>query len=46
VGTGAVCPWEANSLDAVRNLVDATVAASSTNQYFEVDAKNAFGLPD
>lgn len=44
-GTSAVCLWEASSVDAVRQLVDATVGSSSTNTFFAVDATNALGLP-
>jgi hypothetical protein len=44
-GSRAVCVWEADSLDAVQGLVDGTVGDVSKNQFFEVDAGNARGLP-
>jgi hypothetical protein len=42
----AFCLWEGNSLDEVRDYVDATMADSSRQEYFEVDAEVARGLPD
>lgn len=44
-GSRAVCVWEADSADSVRRLVDDTVGESSSNEFFEVDAGNAQGLP-
>jgi hypothetical protein len=44
-GTKAVCVWEANELDAVKELVDGSVGQFSKNEYFSVEAKNAMGLP-
>jgi hypothetical protein len=44
-GSAAVCLWEAGSLDAVRDLVESAVGAVSRNEYYEVDSKNAMGLP-
>jgi hypothetical protein len=44
-GTKAVCVWEANEVNAVRELVDGSVGQFSKNEYFSVDAKNATGLP-
>ena len=44
-GSNTVCLWEAATLDAVKNLVEASVGQVSTNQYFTVDAENAVGLP-
>ena len=40
------CLWEANSLEEVRNYVDATLGDSSRNAYYEVDAEIARGLPE
>ena len=40
------CLWEGNSLAEVRDYVDATMADSSRQVYFEVDAEIARGLPD
>jgi hypothetical protein len=40
------CLWEGNSLDEVRDYVDATMGDASRQAYFEVDAEIARGLPD
>jgi hypothetical protein len=40
------CLWEGNSLEEVRDYVDATMADSSRQAYFEVDAQIARGLPE
>lgn len=40
------CLWEGNSLEDVRDYVDATLGDSSRNVYFEVDAEIARGLPE
>lgn len=44
-GSAAVCLWEADSVERVRTLVEATVGSHSTNTFFAVDAANARGLP-
>ena len=44
-GTRAVCLWEADSVEAVQSLFDGTVDDVSRNEYYEVDAQNAKGLP-
>jgi hypothetical protein len=44
-GSSAVCLWEGSSVGAVRELVESVVGDVSQNEYFEVDAKNAMGLP-
>jgi hypothetical protein len=44
-GTAAVCLWECDSLEKVRQLVDATTGAFSSNKYFEVAPDSAVGLP-
>ena len=40
------CLWESDSLEDVREYVEATLGDSSRNAYFEVDAKIARGLPE
>ena len=40
------CLWEGNSLEEVRDYVNATLRDSSRNEYFEVDAEIARGLPE
>lgn len=44
-GTKAVCIWEANELNAVKEVVESSVGQFSKNEYFSVEAKNAMGLP-
>jgi hypothetical protein len=44
-GTQAVCLWEAEGVETVRQFVEGSVGHVSTNQFFEVEAKNALGLP-
>jgi hypothetical protein len=44
-GSKAVCVWEANELNTVKELVEGSVGQFSNNEYFAVDAKNAMGLP-
>jgi hypothetical protein len=44
-GTRAVCVWESDSVDTVRNLVERAAGEISSNEYFEVNACNAQGLP-
>ena len=44
--TKGVCLWEADSIDALRNFIDALVGDASENTYFEVNAGFAVGLPE
>ena len=44
-GSRAVCLWEADSVESVRSLVESVVGDLSTNDYFEVGAERAMGLP-
>ena len=43
-GTRAVCLWEADSVQMVRDVVDGAVGDVSSNDFFEV-GPNAQGLP-
>ena len=45
-GSHAVCLWEADSIDAVKNILEPAVGQVSRNEYYQVDAKNALGLPE
>ena len=45
-GTKAVCLWEATSVEPVRDFIEHAVGAVSHNEYFEIAAENAIGLPD
>jgi hypothetical protein len=44
-GTRAVCLWEASSVEPVKEFIEEAVGAVSENEYFEVAAQNAIGLP-
>ena len=41
-GSGAVCLWEAPSVESIRGYVDSTLGDSSDNTCYEVDARQAF----
>jgi hypothetical protein len=50
-GSGAACLWEADSVEDVQGYADSTLAASSENLCYEVDAERAFarqpgGIPE
>jgi hypothetical protein len=40
------CVWEAESIDSVREFIDRESGTAARNDYFEVDTKNAMGLPE
>jgi hypothetical protein len=42
----AVCLWEADSIEAVRDYLDPATEGVAQNTYFEVDAERAMGLPE
>ena len=42
----AVCLWDADSIDTLRNYLDPATAGASENTYFEVDTQRAVGLPE
>jgi hypothetical protein len=44
-GTRAVCVWESDSVDTVRDFVDGNVGHVSKNEFFTVNEQNAVGLP-
>jgi hypothetical protein len=44
--TAATCIWEADSVDAVRDVVDSTLGETSEQTYFAVDTEQAVGLPE
>ena len=45
-GSVAVCLWEADSIDTLRNYLDPATAGVSENTYFEVNEERAMGLPE
>ena len=44
-GTRGVCVFKSDSVDTVRNLVDGTAGAISSNEFFAINEGNAQGLP-
>lgn len=44
-GSRAVCVWEADSVGTVRDLVEGAAGEISDNEYYEVNAQNAQGVP-
>ncbi len=44
-GSKATCLWEADSVETLRNYIDSQVGQVSRNEYYEVAAEKAFGLP-
>jgi hypothetical protein len=44
-GTRAVCLWEAESVDAVRNLLEPLIGPVSRNEYFVVENREGFAVP-
>ena len=45
-GTVAVCLWEADSIDSLRDYLDPATAGVAENTYFEIDTDRAMGLPE
>ena len=44
--TQAVCLFEADSIDSLRDFLDPLVGDAAENHYFAVDAGSAVGLPE
>ena len=44
-GTRAVCIWEAESVDAVRNVLEPVIGRVSRNEYFKVENREGFARP-
>lgn len=44
-GSSAVCVWEADSVQKVRQVVEAALGRFSSNTFYEVAANGAVGLP-
>jgi hypothetical protein len=40
-GSRAVCLWEADSVDTVRDLVESVTGDASRNEFFEADSQHA-----
>jgi hypothetical protein len=44
--SAAVCLWEADSIQTLRDYVDPATGDASENAYFEVERQRAMGLPE
>lgn len=44
-GRTADCLWEAHSLETLRNFLDREIGEGAKNEYFEIKAEDAYGLP-
>lgn len=44
--TEALCLWEADSVEAVRDYLDSLTDETSENAYFQVSSELAVGLPE
>jgi len=44
-GRHADCLWEADSLEHLQRFLEPEIATAARNEYFQVDAAHAFGLP-
>jgi hypothetical protein len=44
--SAAVCLWEADSIETLRDYLDPATAGVAENAYFEVDGQRAMGLPE
>ena len=44
-GSRGICVWEGESIDAVREYLEGALGHVSTNEYFEVENKDAIGVP-
>jgi hypothetical protein len=44
-GTRATCVWEADSVEALRNLLEPVVGKVSRNEYFAVENREGFAFP-
>lgn len=44
--TEAVCLWEADSVETVKNYLDLLAGEASENEYFQVSIEHAIGIPE
>jgi hypothetical protein len=44
-GRKADCLWEAPSVEAVRSFLDREIGTAARNEYWQIKAEAAFGLP-
>ena len=43
--SSAVCLWEADSVDSLRDYLDGLTAGAGENTYFELDTEISMGVP-
>lgn len=44
-GSRAACIWEADTVEALRNLLEPVVGKASRNEYFAVENREGFAFP-
>jgi hypothetical protein len=44
-GRKAVCVWEADSMNGLRDFIERETAGAARNDYFEIKVSDAIGLP-
>jgi hypothetical protein len=44
-GRRADCLWEADSLDNLKRFLEPLTSKAAKNEYFQINAEQAFGLP-
>jgi len=44
-GRQANCLWEADSLENLKRFLDPLTTPAARNEYFQINAEHAFGLP-
>ena len=44
-GRRADCVWEAGSIDDLKRFLEPLTASAARNEYFQIDAEHAMGLP-
>ena len=44
-GHKADCVWEAQSLESLKSFLDREIGTAATNDYFQINTEEAFGLP-
>ncbi len=44
-GRNAVCVWETDSLNSLREFIDRETMGAARNDYFQIKVENAVGLP-
>jgi hypothetical protein len=45
-GRQANCLWEADSVENLKRFLDPLTTSAARNEYFQVSAEHAFGLPE